>query len=403
MCYEVRPADVERVEVIAERFDLGVSVVGEVTEGDYVCRFGDETVVRAPAEFLGDGAPPHDLERVDPTQPTRDLPAETDVAGAVETVLADPSTASKAWVYRQYDHEVGLRTVVRPGADAALLSVDEADADVALSAGSVPTWTAQAPYEGARAVALEVATDLATLGATPLAAVDCLNGGNPENPETYGAFAATVDGLADACRDLHTPVVGGNVSLYNDSASGPVPPTPTLAMLGERAGEDRGDPPGIASTGEGRLLLVGDADGRLGGSTYLADRGGTDRFPALPEDPLAVVETLAAVAREDATRAVHDVSRGGLAATLAEMVGEAGVEAAVPDRETLFCEAPGRAVVETTDPDAVRAAFDGVAPVTDLGRATETPSLSLAVGDDEVLLDAAAVAECRDVIARSMD
>ena len=403
MCYEVRPDDVERVRAVAARYDLGVSVVGEVTEGDYVCRFDGETVVRAPAEFLGDGAPPHDLERVEPTQPTPDLPAETDLAGAVETVVGDPSTASKAWVYRQYDHEVGLRTVVRPGADAALLAVDEADADVALSAGSAPTWTAAAPYDGARAVALEVATDLATLGATPLAAVDCLNGGNPEDPETYGAFAATVDGLADACRELQTPVVGGNVSLYNDSASGPVPPTPTLAVLGERAGADRGEAPGIAATGEGTLLLVGDADGRLGGSTYLAARGGSDRFPALPENPLAVVETLAAVAREDATRAVHDVSRGGLAATLAEMVGEAGVDATVPDRETLFCEAPGRAVVETTDPEAVRAAFDGVAPVAALGEATETPVLSLAVGSSELSLDAAEVAEVRDVIGRSLD
>jgi phosphoribosylformylglycinamidine synthase len=403
MCYEVRPADVGRVTAVAERFDLGVSVVGEVTEGDYVCRFDGETVVRAPAAFLADGAPPHDLDRVEPSRPTPDLPAEDDLAGAVAAVVGDPSTASKAWVYRQYDHEVGLRTVVRPGADAALLAVDEADADVALSAGSVPTWTAHAPYDGARAVALEVATDIATLGATPLAAVDCLNGGNPEDPETYGAFAATVDGLADACRALRTPVVGGNVSLYNDSASGPVPPTPTLAMLGERAGPDRGEAPGIESTGEGTLLLVGESDDCLGGSTYLAHRGGDDRFPALPENPLAVVEALATVSRADATRAVHDVSRGGLAATLAEMVGSAGVDASVPDRAALFCEAPGRAVVETTDPGAVREAFAGVAPVEAIGEATETAALSLVVGDDEVSLDAAAVAECRGVIARSLD
>jgi phosphoribosylformylglycinamidine synthase len=264
-------------------------------------------------------------------------------------------------------------------------------------------WTATAPYDGARAVALEVATDLATLGATPFAAVDCLNGGNPEDPETYGAFAATVDGLADACRDLDTPVVGGNVSLYNDSASGPVPPTPTLAMLGERAGEERGEAPGLAATGEGTLLLIGDSDDRLGGSTYLASRGGADRFPSLPENPLAVVETLATVARADSTRAVHDVSRGGLAATLAEMVGPAGVNASVADRETLFCEAPGRAVVETTDPEGVREVFDGVAPVTMMGESVATPALSLVVNSSELSLDATEIAERRGVIARSLD
>jgi phosphoribosylformylglycinamidine synthase II len=403
MCYEVAPEDVARVEAVAERFDLGVSVVGEVAEGDYVCEFEGETVVCAPAEFLADGAPTNDLDRVDPTAPARDLPAEPDLAGAVEAVLADPSAASKAWVYRQYDHEVGLRTVVPPGADAALLAVDEADADVALSAGSVPGWTATAPYDGARAVALEAATDLATLGATPLAAVDCLNGGNPEDPETYGGFAATVDGLADACRALSVPVVGGNVSLYNDSATGPVPPTPTLAMLGERADERRGEAPGLAATGGGDLLLVGAPDGALGGSVYLDDRGGSDRFPALPDDPQRVVEALAAVARAPTTRACHDVARGGLAATLAEMVGEAGVAATLPGRQALFCEAPGRAVVETTAPDSVREAFDGVAPVTDLGRATDEATLSLDVDGTAVELDAAAVRERRDVVARSLD
>ncbi len=403
MCYEVAPEDVARVEAVAERFDLGVSVVGEVAEGDYVCEFEGETVVCAPAEFLADGAPANDLGRVDPTAPARDLPAEPDLAGAVETVLADPSAASKAWVYRQYDHEVGLRTVVPPGADAALLAVDEADADVALSAGSVPGWTATAPYDGARAVALEAATDLATLGATPLAAVDCLNGGNPEDPETYGGFAATVDGLADGCRALSVPVVGGNVSLYNDSATGPVPPTPTLAMLGERAGERRGEAPGLAATGGGDLLLVGATDGALGGSVYLDDRGGSDRFPALPDDPQRVVEALAAVARAPTTRACHDVARGGLAATLAEMVGEAGVAATLPGREALFCEAPGRAVVETTAPESVREAFDGVAPVTDLGRATDEATLSLDVDGTAVELDAATLAERRDVVARSLD
>ncbi len=403
MCYEVAPEDVARVEAVAERFDLGVSVVGEVTADDYVCEFEGETVVCAPAAFLADGAPANDLVRVKPTVPDRDLPAEPDLAGAVEAVLSDPSTASKSWVYRQYDHEVGLRTAVRPGADAALLAVDEADADVALSAGSVPGWTATAPYDGARAVALEVATDLATLGTTPLAAVDCLNGGNPEDPETYGGFAATVDGLADACRALSVPVVGGNVSLYNDSAAGPVPPTPTLAMLGERVGDERGEAPGPEATGAGDLLLVGASDGALGGSVYLDDRGGSDRFPAAPDDPRAVVVALAAVARDPATRACHDVSRGGLAATLAEMVGDAGVRASVPDRETLFCEAPGRAVVETTDPDAVRAAFDGVAPVTDLGVTTAKAALSLDVGGTVVRFDAATVRECRDVVARSLD
>ncbi|MFC6737672.1 AIR synthase related protein, partial [Halolamina salina] len=170
---------------------------------------------------------------------------------------------------------------------------------------------------GARAVAVENATNLAAKGATPLAAVDCLNGGNPEDPETYEGFASAVSGLADACADLSVPVVGGNVSLYNDSESGPVAPTPTLAVLGTRrspaqgAGEATksgyGAPPATVS-GEGELVLVepaeyvagsgigSDESHALGGSLLLSQFGGSDRFPALPAAPGALVDALVRVA-----------------------------------------------------------------------------------------------------------
>ncbi|MFB6305239.1 MAG: phosphoribosylformylglycinamidine synthase subunit PurL [Haloferacaceae archaeon] len=400
MCYEVRPEDVDDVRAVAERYDLGCSVVGEVQVGNYVCRFEGETVVDAPAEFLADGAPTNDLDRVEPASPERDLP-NPDPVEAFEAVVGDPSAASKEWVYRQYDHEVGLRTAVRPGDDAALLAVEEAEVGLALSSGSNPEWTSTAPYDGARAVAVENATNLAAVGATPLAAVDCLNGGNPEKPEVYGAFAAAVDGLADACRALAVPVVGGNVSLYNDSASGPVPPTPTLAMVGT---SPEYDAPGTAVAGAGDLLLVGEPSGRLGGSTYLATQGGSDRFPVVTDDPRATVEALADVARHEDTHAVHDVSRGGLAVALAEMVtAAAGVDAALEDATELFEETPGRAVVETTAPDAVRAAFDGVAPVRTIGRATGTGRLDLSVGDRTLDYAAAGIADLRAVIDRELD
>jgi phosphoribosylformylglycinamidine synthase len=401
MCYGVEPEKVDRVRAVAERYDLGCSVVGEVTGGNYVCRFEGETVVDAPAEFLAEGAPLNDLDRAEPSPPEPDLPAVTDLDDDFRAVVGDPSAASKEWVYRQYDHEVGLRTATPPGDDAAVLAMEEAGVGLALSAGSNPAWTSAAPYDGARAVAVENATNLAAVGATPLAAVDCLNGGNPEKPEVYGAFAAAVDGLADACRALSVPVVGGNVSLYNDSAAGPVPPTPTVAMAGTAPDYDA---PGTAVSGTGDLLLVGASSGRLGGSTYLATREGSDRFPDLPEDPRAVVEALAAVARQDATGAVHDVSRGGLAVALAEMVtDDAGVRVALDDATDLFEETPGRAVVETTDPDAVRAAFEGVAPVRDVGTATGDGRLDLTVGDRSLSYEAADIADLRDVIARELD
>ncbi|MFB6096636.1 MAG: phosphoribosylformylglycinamidine synthase subunit PurL [Haloferacaceae archaeon] len=407
MCYEVRPDDVERVRELADRFDLGCSVIGEVTEGNYVCTFDGEVVVDAPAEYLADGAPMNDPPAEAPSQPTRDLP-DADLAEAFEAVVGSPSTASKRWVYRQYDHEVGVRTAVTPGDDAAVVAVREAGehgVGVALSSGANPNWTAAAPREGARAVALENATNIAAKGARPLAAVDCLNGGNPEKPDVYGGFTAIVDGLAEMCADLSVPVVGGNVSLYNDSVAGPIPPTPTLAMVGTKAGFEA-PPAALQPTAESTLLLVGatGADPALGGSEYLARVGGSDRFPALPENPGAVVAALAEVADAEGTLAVHDVSHGGLAVTLAEMVTDAvGADVALPDSPALFEETPGRAVVQTTDPAAVRASFEGVAGVVDLGAVTDDGALTLTVGDEELSYDAGEIAALRDVIARELD
>ncbi|EMA61555.1 phosphoribosylformylglycinamidine synthase subunit PurL [Halorubrum kocurii] len=428
MCYEVAPEDVDRVAALAERFDLGCSVIGEVTDGNYVCEFagGDEeseVVVDVDAEYLADGAPMNDLPSETPARPDRALPdPEPSLEEAVESVVAAPSTASKRWVYRQYDHEVGVRTAMKPGDDAAVMAIRETagdgDADggdpegvgLALSSGANPNWTEAAPYEGARAVALENATNLAAKGAVPLAAVDCLNGGNPEKPAVYGGFKGIVDGLADACADLDTPVVGGNVSLYNDSVEGPIPPTPTLALIGTRKGYDA--PPAAldadrASDSELLLVGAGDADGgALGGSEYLAQAGGSDRFPTLPDaetDGLAdLVASLAAVARLESTLATHDVSDGGLAVALAELVtDDAGADVTLPDRVAAFEETPGRLVVQTTDPEAV-AERAGDAPVLRLGDVTTDGTLSLSVGDDGVALDADALRELRGVIEREL-
>ncbi|WP_435072861.1 phosphoribosylformylglycinamidine synthase subunit PurL [Halorubrum sp. HHNYT27] len=427
MCYEVAPDDVDRVAALADRFDLGCSVIGEVTDGNYVCEFaGDggesEAVVDVDAEYLADGAPMNDLPSEAPVQPDRDLPDPTPaLADAVEAVVSAPSTASKRWVYRQYDHEVGARTAMKPGDDAAIMAIretaenDSAALDpaeqgvgLALSSGANPNWTSTAPYEGARAVALENATNLAAKGAVPLAAVDCLNGGNPEKPDVYGGFKGIVDGLADACAALDTPVVGGNVSLYNDSVEGPIPPTPTLALIGTKRGYDA--PPAALDAeraADSELLLIGAGGDALGGSEYLAQAGGSDRFPDLPDaaasaDFADLVSSLAAVARHESTLATHDVSDGGLAVTLAELVTDAaGADVSLPDRVAAFDETPGRLVVQTTDPEGVAEAADGL-PVHRLGDVTTDGTLSLSVGDESTALDADAIRDLRGVIEREL-
>ncbi|OIB57947.1 phosphoribosylformylglycinamidine synthase subunit PurL [Natrialba sp. SSL1] len=415
MCYEVEPENVDRVAEIADRFDLGCSVIGEVTAENYTCTFEGETVVDVDAYFLGEGAPMNDLPANDPTEPETDLP-DADLSAAFDAVVSSPNTASKRWVYRQYDHEVGVRTSVGPGDDAAIVAVREANTGLAISAGAAPNWTTTAPYDGARAIALENATNIAAKGATPLAAVDCLNGGNPEKPEVYGGFTGIVDGLADMCETLSTPVVGGNVSLYNDSVAGPIPPTPTLAMVGTKTGYDA-PPLEVQPTAEGdsELLLVGDlaleSDAfALGGSEYLAQFDGSDQFPVLPSDEQAaeLVSTLASVADDEATLAVHDVSHGGLVGALAEMVtDDAGLDISIPDVSdlagALFHEQPGRAVIQTESPAAVRDAFDDVAPVVSLGSATADGTLSLTVGDETITVDATEIRDLRSTIEDELE
>lgn len=418
MCYEVAPENVDRVRAVADRFDLGCSVIGSVTEDNYVCAFEGETVVDVPADYLADGAPMNDLDSVSPEPPTETALPTPALETAFESVLASPNAASKEWVYRQYDHEVGTRTVVRPGDDAAVLAMPECEEDrgVAVAAGSDPNWTSVAPYAGARAVALEVGTNLAAKGATPLAAVDCLNGGNPETPAVYGGFNGIVDGLADMCRALSVPVVGGNVSLYNDSASGPIPPTPTLAMIGATEGYDAPPLAFPEATEPGTILLVGDpavAGDRtpeLGGSEYLVQFEGTDAFPAPPDaaGASAFVETLASVASDEHTRAVHDASHGGLAVTLAEMISaERGADVTLTgdggSAGLLFNERAGRAVVETTAPEAVRTAFENITPVEEIGHTDASGQLSLSVNGEVLEYGAGTVRELRGVLDRELD
>ncbi|GGL57041.1 phosphoribosylformylglycinamidine synthase subunit PurL [Halocalculus aciditolerans] len=401
MVYEVAPGNLDAVEAIAEKYDLGCSVIGDLTgSGRYVATFDGETVVDVPAEFAADGAPMNDLDAVEPPAPETDLP-DVALADAADAVLADPNTADKSWVFRQYDHEVGVRTSEGPGEDSALLAIRETGQGLALSAGTNPYWTAVDPYGGAYATAVENATNLAAVGAEPLAAVDCLNGGNPENPDVYGGFKAIVDGLATGCRDLDTPVVGGNVSLYNDSVTGAIPPTPTLAMLGVRDGYDA---PGTGLDAEdAALVLVGGHDDELGGSAYLANHDGSDVLPVVT-DAAARVDAVRDAARDDATLAVHDVSDGGLLVALAEMVvdgdADAGVDASLPSRAALFSEAPGRAVVQTTDPDALA---DLGVDVEVIGETTADGTLTVDVAGDTLDYTRDLLREKRDVLEPALD
>jgi phosphoribosylformylglycinamidine synthase len=301
----------------------------------------------------------------------------------------------ESWVYRQYDHQLFLNTVVAPGGDAALLRLAapgvpaipaEERRGLALSTDGNARWCSLDPRAGTALVVAESALNVACVGARPVALVNCLNFGNPEHPEVMWQLSESIDGMAEACRALSIPVIGGNVSLYNESRGRDIDPTPVVGMLG-LVDRLQTCPPGIGLVAGSRLLVVG-AVGRgqaaatsLAGSRWAVDlrghRGG--RLPALDLELhgrlLTLVRDLVAgpAHEPDAGGAdpgagalvdgVHDVSEGGLGVALAEMAVRSGVGfqvGQIPDHLGLFGEGPSRVVLSVAAPAlaAVRARVD---------------------------------------------
>jgi len=382
----VRPEAAERVAAAYHRWGLPATVVGEVVaEPELRVTHGDRRLASLPPYTLAD-APAYrpvasepqrlwDLWQIEP------LPDDSGPQDALLALLASPGIASKRAVYEQYDHSVQVRTVIAPGAgDAAVLRLPElAPKGLALSVDGNGTLCALDPYRGARRAVAECAANLACAGAVPLGVTDCLNFGNPEDPEVFWTFRQAVSGLADACRALRIPVVGGNVSFYNESPDGPIPPTPIVAMVGVI--DDVRLSPRMSFRGEGDLIvLVGDPSGDLAASTYLRVVHGLDRGRP-PDVDFELHQRVLSVVRESVragiARSVHDISEGGMAVAVAEsaIAGALGADVvlpAAPRRDSaLFGEAPSRIIVSVGEESA--AALFALAdassvPVSVLGR-----------------------------------
>ena len=258
----VEPARVPEVIAVCEKWQTGAARIGTVTDSGLVRVLrGDEVAGEMPVEALVDGCPLYDLSPAEPegwaygNRATLDAPVS-----AGETLLAllgSPSVASKRWAFEQYDSVVGSRTVRRPeSADAAVLQIPEADNAIAVSIDGNGRRVACDPYAGTVEAVLECAQNLACVGAEPLGLTNCLNFGNPEKPGPAWQLDRAVSGLADACEALGVPVVGGNVSLYNEGPDGPIYPTPVVGMVGEL--------PDPARTAGSAFARDGDAIGLVG-------------------------------------------------------------------------------------------------------------------------------------------
>ena len=399
----VEPGSLKRVVHICGRWEVRAAVVGRVTEGDslrILDGFDGEVLAEVPASSLHDEAPLYDRPSRAPAEPlgpsAEDLGPPVDPGADLLDLLTDP-----AWVYRQYDHQLFLNTVVGPGDDATVLRLKHPTTGVDTGRGLALTtdgnhrWCAVDPRRGTALVVAEAVLNLACVGARPLAVVNCLNFGNPEHPEVMWQLSETVDGMTEACLAFGVPVIGGNVSLYNESAGTDIAPTPVIGLLGlvDRL-ETR--PPGATLVDGHRLVLIGPDEVGLGGSLWGSAHGAPGGL--LPELDMAMHVDVADLVRglvvDGLVDGVHDVSSGGLGVALAEMASRSGIGvhvARVSDHRALFGEGPSRVVV-AVDPERLtevleRAGQTGV-PATRLGLATGDRVvvkglLDLALGDVE--------------------
>jgi phosphoribosylformylglycinamidine synthase II len=358
------------VREIFEKWDVPCAEIGRVTD-DGMMRVQNNGSLAAeiPAKPLADEAPLYSREAKKPVAGIGDSGAAITDRGynaheALRQLLRDPTIASKNWVYRQYDHMVRTGTVVRPGSDAAVFRVREANKILAATADCNSLYCALDPREGGRIAVAEAARNLTCSGATPLAVTDNLNFGNPYKPENFWQLREAVEGIAETCRAFGTPVVGGNVSLYNESPAGVVDPTPTVAMVGLIEKEEHITTQFFKAQGD-IIILVGEIGDELGGSRFLKVCHG--RKAGVPpqldiEREMAVQNAVRELIRAALVRSAHDCSEGGLAVALAESCfnpdGLFGARIEIDDAAhraaatVLFNESQSRIVISCAPSDA---------------------------------------------------
>jgi len=318
------------VREIFNKWDVPWAEVGRVT-GDGMMRVRDNSSIAAeiPAKPLAEEAPLYSREAKRPatesTEATELLEkisvgSVSSVVNSLRKLLRDPTIASKNWVYRQYDHTVRTGTMVKPGSDAAVFFVRYANKILAATSDCNSLYCALDPREGAKIAVAEAARNLTCSGAKPLAVTDNLNFGNPYKPENFWQLRESVEGAAEACRSFKTPVIGGNVSLYNESPAGAVDPTPTIGMVGLIEKEEHITTQWFKAEGDA-ILLVGKIGNELGGSRFLKVCHGKKLGPP-PDVDLAheikIQDAVRELIRAGLTKSAHDCSEGGLAVALAE-------------------------------------------------------------------------------------
>ena len=357
MCAIVEPAKLKRFMQICKKWDVTATVIGEVTTGTRLhITFNGELIVDVPPRTVAHDGPvynrpiskPKYLDSLKPVSVP--LPATPDeIKAAVLKLMAAPNIADKSWVTNQYDRYVQGNTVLSQPEDSGVIRIDTAtNLGVAISTDANARWSYLNPYEGAKLALLESCRNIATNGAKPLAVTNCLNFGSPEDPEVMWQFSETVRGLADACLELGLPVTGGNVSFYNQTGTLAILPTPVIGVLGVVQDVTKRTPMGIKPNQV--IYVIGNVDDNFSGSewAYIHGKQIGDHSPVANLD---MEERLVKLLLEGQPifEAAHDISNGGFAASISEMVMRTNVGATINLEGNvaaeLLAETPGRVIV----------------------------------------------------------
>ncbi len=408
----------EEVKKIFSKWDLDAVVIGEVKDhGKLVVYDRGTRVAEIPNRALTDEAPAY-------TRPTRRpaylesltdwresvFPEPEDYNELLRNMAASPQLCSRRWVYRQYDYQVRTNTVAGPGSDAAVLRLKQGKGALAMSLDGNPFFCYLDPRQGAQHAVAEGCRNLICTGALPLAATNCLNFANPENPEIMWQFAEAVSGIGEACTIFGTPITGGNVSFYNETDGTGILPTPVIGVMGKVEGLENVCPSSFQKVGH-LVFLLGETRAELGGSVYLQLQGAPLQGP-IPSLDMRVEkilqEQLLAAIQAGLVRSAHDLSEGGLLFGLAEscLYDSLGLQAEMdsgklrPDH-FLLSESASRVVVSIHPDDETRFSrhFSDV-PVTRVGVVTEN-RFELAV--NRLPLISLPVRELRDVWESSFE
>jgi phosphoribosylformylglycinamidine synthase len=371
----VAPANVDEVLGLCDRWGVLATVIGEVTDGNHlVVTWHDEVVVDVPPRSLADEGPVYHRPIARPDTEQDALAADTsatlprpstaeELQATLLRLVASPELCSRAWVTEQYDRYVLGGTVLAMPHDAGVVRLsDDSTRGVALALDGNGRFAMLDPRAGAQLALAEAHRNVACSGATPIAVTDCLNFGSPEDPAVMWQFAEATAGLAQACRELGTPVTGGNVSFYNQTGQTAINPTPVIGVLGVIDDVATRVPSGFVAAGHD-LVLLGETADELDGSAWAwvehDHLGGRPPAVRLAAEK-ALAELLVHCCAHSLVTTAHDLAEGGLAQTLVEasLINQIGAAVSIEGDPfvELFSESSARALVATTDTDALLAA-----------------------------------------------